>query len=190
MKVTIIPKDGFVNVDGFYQILDCSSIPSNIHAIQWDTDHGELEYTATGDGSKFGNTRIEDTGLFQSILDVWTLGKAKYDAEILANMPTKDQLIQISLSNNDRAIQKLLDDKAKDRGYRNINAACAYVSKTSVVPKTHPLFLKCEKFRIEGNALQTWMALTWATLHVYMETNSNPTIEEALSVVPDFTWPD
>ena len=39
MKLTIIPVDGSVGVDGkFYENLDLSScnIPENVHALQWD----------------------------------------------------------------------------------------------------------------------------------------------------------
>jgi hypothetical protein len=44
MIVTIIPADGFVSIDGVgYNDIDLSSVPSNIHALQWYGDEGEIE---------------------------------------------------------------------------------------------------------------------------------------------------
>jgi hypothetical protein len=46
MRLTIIPIDKKVNVDGFfYANLDLSScgIPDNIHALQWYEIEGEIE---------------------------------------------------------------------------------------------------------------------------------------------------
>jgi hypothetical protein len=45
MRVTIIPEDGFVSVDGEgYSGLDLSFIPYEVHALQWYDDEGEIEY--------------------------------------------------------------------------------------------------------------------------------------------------
>jgi hypothetical protein len=45
MRVTIIPEDGFVSVDGEgYSGLDLSFVPYEVHALQWYTDEGEIEY--------------------------------------------------------------------------------------------------------------------------------------------------
>ena len=45
MRVTVIPEDGFVSVDGEgYSGLDLSFIPQEVHALQWYTDEGEIEY--------------------------------------------------------------------------------------------------------------------------------------------------
>ena len=45
-KVTIIPSDNHVYVDGAgtFMTVDCSSLPSDIHAIQWDGTKGRIEY--------------------------------------------------------------------------------------------------------------------------------------------------
>lgn len=49
MRLTIIPIDGFVNVDGNqkFQPLDLSScgIPADVHALQWYDSRGWIEYS-------------------------------------------------------------------------------------------------------------------------------------------------
>lgn len=53
MRLTIIPSDGFVSVDGEskYQPLDLSGcgIPSDIHAVQWYESRGWIEFSDDGD---------------------------------------------------------------------------------------------------------------------------------------------
>jgi hypothetical protein len=45
MKLTIIRADGAVYKDGVsYSGLDLSAIPSNIHALQWYENEGEVEF--------------------------------------------------------------------------------------------------------------------------------------------------
>lgn len=48
-RITIIPSDGFVNVDGTFkhQPLDLSGcgIPSDIHALQWYDTKGWIEFS-------------------------------------------------------------------------------------------------------------------------------------------------
>lgn len=49
MKLTIIPSDGSVYENGVcYLNLTWDGTPSNVHALQWDTDSGWLEFN---DGS-------------------------------------------------------------------------------------------------------------------------------------------
>jgi hypothetical protein len=48
MKLTIIKDMGLVHVDGSgFGDLDMSSVPSNVHALHWDSDNslGEIEHT-------------------------------------------------------------------------------------------------------------------------------------------------
>ena len=105
--------------------------------------------------------------------------------------PTIDQLAFL----NESAIQAFLNTTAKSRGYSDIKSACAYASPVALVPSTSPSFAQCEKFRLEGNALQSWMALTWAEAYAYLATvsagtNPMPTPAEAVAMIPPFTWPD
>ena len=45
MKLTIIPIDGAVYVDGIsFFGLDLSDAPANVHALQWDNNAGWIEF--------------------------------------------------------------------------------------------------------------------------------------------------
>jgi hypothetical protein len=45
MKLTIIKDDGAVYKDGKnYLNLNLNSIPSDVHALQWNNDNGHIEY--------------------------------------------------------------------------------------------------------------------------------------------------
>lgn len=45
MKLSIITSDGSVYKDGFsFSNLSLSGIPENVHALQWDTDKGWIEF--------------------------------------------------------------------------------------------------------------------------------------------------
>ena len=47
MKLTIIRDMGLVHVDGTgYDELDMSSVPVEIHAVQWNGTEGEIEYVS------------------------------------------------------------------------------------------------------------------------------------------------
>ena len=62
MRLTIIVPDKTIGVDGFFYSnieQDLSWIPSNVHAVQWNETHGEIEFN---DGSP--NEIIEDLGIY------------------------------------------------------------------------------------------------------------------------------
>jgi len=93
------------------------------------------------------------------------------------------------------AIQKVLEALAKQRGYDSLASACKYAAAAPVVPADDPTFELCEKFRREGNALQAYAARVWAKSYLYLATveagtNPMPTPEEAVAMMPAFTWPD
>lgn len=47
MKLTIIRDMGLVHVDGRgHDELDLSSVPADVHAVQWDGSNGEIEYVS------------------------------------------------------------------------------------------------------------------------------------------------
>ena len=113
------------------------------------------------------------------------------NALTVANPPlTQEQQMSKIIS----TIQQEMDTTAQVRGYYDIKSACAYVSNV-LFTGTDPTSLLQEKFRVEGNALQTWMSLTWATAYTYLATvkagtNPMPTPAEAVALMPTFTWPD
>lgn len=122
-------------------------------------------------------------------------------AEIVAyivskSMPAPAPLTPAQIAaQNEIAIQDALDSMAQSRGYMDIKSACAYASTVPAVASTDPHFAICEKFRIEGSALQAWMSVTWATAYAYLSTvmdgtNPMPTQEQAVAMMPAFTWPD
>jgi hypothetical protein len=93
------------------------------------------------------------------------------------------------------AIQRAMDSVAQTRGYDDIKSACAYASPAPVVDDGSPLFERCEHFRIEGNALQQWMAQTWAKAYQYLDLVAKgeapmPSPEEAVAMMQPFTWPN
>ena len=76
--LTIIKDDGFVKVDGFgIEPIDCSSLASNIHAIQFDGTNGEVEYN---DGT--ANLAITAISDYSTITDLWTIAKNAEDTAI------------------------------------------------------------------------------------------------------------
>lgn len=76
--LTIIKDDSFVKVDGFgLEPIDCSSLASNIHAIQFDGTNGEIEYN---DGTN--NEAITSISAYSAITDLWTSAKSTYDTAL------------------------------------------------------------------------------------------------------------
>jgi len=76
--LTIIKDDGFVAVDGFgLTSIDCSSLASNIHAIQFDGTNGNVEYN---DGT--ANLAITAISDYSTITDLWTSAKATHDTAV------------------------------------------------------------------------------------------------------------
>ena len=63
MKLTIIPIDNAVYVDGYSFIglnLSTANIPSNVHALQWKNTIGWIEFLDNDDGTKPQNQSITE----------------------------------------------------------------------------------------------------------------------------------
>jgi|TARA_B110000211_G_scaffold77954_1_gene91407 hypothetical protein len=76
--LTIVKDDSFVAVDGFaLEPIDCSSLASNIHAIQFDGTNGEVQYN---DGTD--NLAITAISDYSTITDLWTSAKATHDTAV------------------------------------------------------------------------------------------------------------
>ena len=83
MKISIIKSDSMAVIDSLgYDDLDLSSVASNIHAIQFNTETntGHIEYN---DGTV--NEDITSIATYQSIVDASISKKAELDAEEQAN---------------------------------------------------------------------------------------------------------
>lgn len=88
MATTIVRDSNFVSIDGVGLTVDCSSLPADVHAIQWGGDHGEVEYSPSrcahcGVRSKKGNEWITDFTPYAGLVDAWRAAKEKHDAEVV-----------------------------------------------------------------------------------------------------------
>jgi hypothetical protein len=76
MRLTIIPADGFVSVDGKgFLELDLSFVDASVHAVQWYETHGEVEVKDTITGRIIANEVITSIDAFQPAIDVWQAAK-------------------------------------------------------------------------------------------------------------------
>lgn len=81
MRATIVKDDDTVIVDGERHMVDCSNLPADFHALQWDGTRGEIEYRVTrcdhcGAQSKKGNVLVSDLAPYQPYVDAWRAAKA------------------------------------------------------------------------------------------------------------------
>ena len=84
-RLTIIKVDNTVGVDGNFLPIDCSSLPENFHALQWNqnTSMGEVEWNGN---PKPQNTIITELGQYQTFVDQW-----KQLNPIATEMPVFDE---------------------------------------------------------------------------------------------------
>ncbi len=79
MKVSIIPSDKTIIVDGQALIFDYDIDPT-IHAIQWDEDSGEIEYNDDG----IANEQFTDSTLVDSLVSAYEEEVERLEAEAQA----------------------------------------------------------------------------------------------------------
>jgi hypothetical protein len=93
--------------------------------------------------------------------------------------PTPDELIRAAIA----AVQKALDDKAREYGYDNIVSACSY----AVDPVN-------QTFKDEGLAFLCWRSKSWSRL-IELENRIRsgqipvPSVEEVVALMPEFEPP-
>jgi len=76
MRITIIPEDGYVSVDGVgYTGISMNGVPEDIHAVQWYENVGEIEYV--GD---VPNATVSNIDTLQPIINRWQAEKDRQDA--------------------------------------------------------------------------------------------------------------
>lgn len=85
MRVTIIRDDDRVVVNGESHTVDCSGLPVDVHALQWDGTRGEIEYRLMtcdhcGGRSKKPNEVISDVSQYRPYVDRWNVVKKADDA--------------------------------------------------------------------------------------------------------------
>jgi hypothetical protein len=80
MRLTIIPVDGTVRVDGVgFGGLDLSFMDASVHAVQWYETHGEIEVKDPATGRMIANEVITSIDAFQPAIDVWQAAKTAAD---------------------------------------------------------------------------------------------------------------
>jgi hypothetical protein len=93
MRFTIIKDSNLVVVGGVGFSVDCSALPEDFHALQWEDTHGEIEFKMTrcthcGARSKKGNETISDVSPYKSYFDAWDVAR-RYAAEADAQARAK-----------------------------------------------------------------------------------------------------
>jgi hypothetical protein len=169
MKLSIIPADGVIVIDG--RSLRCSfSAPNGIHAIQWSGSDGVIEY-ATGPAEAFNDFQI-----VAPYIAAWESQRDVEDAP--PPPPTADQIKTALVS----AVQRHLDTEAKTRGYDGILSLASYASST------HP------PFSAEGKAGLDWRDAVWSYCYqvladVQAQTRPIPTEAKLIAELPKMVWP-
>lgn len=80
------------------------------------------------------------------------------------------------------AVQKMLDEKVKERNYDGILSACSYATSTN------------PKFAAEGQACVAWRDAVWDDCYVLLDRVTNgqmavPTADELIAMLPKLEWP-
>src|SRR3990167_5233342 len=70
MKISIVPADGLLSVDGVFRAVDLSDIDQTIHALQFDSDaqRGRVWFKAETDK---GQADVTDVAPYQVFIDRW-----------------------------------------------------------------------------------------------------------------------
>lgn len=66
-RITIVPSDNTMLIDGVARKINMAGIDSTIHAVQWFSTTGEIEYN---DGKP--HKKITSINPFQAFIDRWT----------------------------------------------------------------------------------------------------------------------
>ena len=83
MRVTIIPIDTFCAVDGIgFAGIDMTSVPKDVHAVQWFGTWGEQEILDLKTGRIDRNEKIDNLDAFQAVLNsYWKIRNLQEAAE-------------------------------------------------------------------------------------------------------------
>ncbi len=95
MRVTIVPSDNLVAVDGVAICdLDLSAIPADVHAVQWYGTRGSVEFLSE-DGLRIErNEEITNLDAYAELLAAFASRKQILDAE-LAAMLESETIIEV-----------------------------------------------------------------------------------------------
>ena len=190
MKLTIIPEDGAVYVDGSATLGLAITAPLGVHALQWSGASGWVEHS-TGepnqqiaelpawalDAVELRSSHLADLAAASAAADAAAAAAAAQAAYDAAH-PTP-AFIQASVVT---ATQLRLDTFAKTRNYDGILSACTYAASGVV------------KFAAEGQYCvgardQSWAALYQIMADVQSNARPMPTLEQVLAELPALEWP-
>lgn len=126
MRVSIIKDSGTVNVDGEGYPVDCTGLPADFHALQWDGTSGEIEYRMVacshcGGRNKKPNLFINDMTSYLPYVDAWT--KAKEAARVLAEVQA--EAAALAAAQAKAAHDKAMADAADEAAARAAEKAAA-----------------------------------------------------------------
>jgi|TARA_R110002110_G_scaffold355032_1_gene564715 hypothetical protein len=135
--LTIIKDDSFVKVDGFgLEPIDCSSLASNIHAIQFDGTNGHVEYN---DGTN--NEAITSISAYSAITDLWTSTKATHDTAV-SDAETAQTALEATYGwkrVNDATTKYATTDEQLDQMYKDaLNGTTTWKDAIAAVKAAHP----------------------------------------------------
>lgn len=100
MRLTLIPSDKFVSIDGEKLLKieqDFSWIPENVHAVQWYDTWGEVEYN---DGTH--NLKIDELGIFEQAVTDHANEKQRILDEEAAREAARDYMEELRFIRNRR----------------------------------------------------------------------------------------
>jgi len=80
MRLTIVPEDGAITIDGESYILDLSHMDPEIHAVQWYDTYGEIERKDPITKKMTSNQEISSIDEFQNIISAWQAEKDRIAA--------------------------------------------------------------------------------------------------------------
>ena len=85
MRLTIVPIDGSVSVDGvWFGGIDLSFMAPSIHAVQWYDTYGEIEVKDPATGRMVANEAITSIDAFQPAIALWQEAKTAHEQEMAA----------------------------------------------------------------------------------------------------------
>lgn len=99
MRVTIVPEDRYIQVDGRGLNFDYPSNP-NIHAIQWYGDHGIVE-------QKTGGSRPTILEEVQFFVDLWEQEKIKSDTPLPIEPDSPEKIMKRKKGERQKDVEKL-----------------------------------------------------------------------------------
>ena len=83
MRVTIIPIDTFCAVDGIgFDGIDMTSVPKDVHAVQWFGTWGEEEILDLKTGRIDRNQKIDNLDAYQAVLNSYWSIRNRHDAAV------------------------------------------------------------------------------------------------------------